>query len=181
MHRSLNDTDRDRSTPKTSMSCCFSINIPPGLLFIHQHMVISMIANIANRALVFTYISQVIGNHLTSTSLSMAKHMFNPRPTQGSSIFLDKVVLCIKWFQSTLITNASNIKNSSDICKNIGGLECFGACLSERKQAYALGTLVILLGLALHFLELVTTVSPGLLPPLPRIPATLSLPAILYA
>ena len=48
--------------------------------FIHQHMVISMIANIANRTLVATYISQVIGNHLTSTELSMAMHIFDPRP-----------------------------------------------------------------------------------------------------
>ena len=30
-NRSLTDTDGDRSTPKTSMPCCFSINIPPGL------------------------------------------------------------------------------------------------------------------------------------------------------
>ena len=43
----------------------------------------SMTANIANRALVSTYISQVIGNHLTSTGLSMAKHVFDPGPTQG--------------------------------------------------------------------------------------------------
>ena len=47
-NRSLTDTDRDRLTAKTSIPCCFSINIPPGLFFIHQHMVISMIANIAN-------------------------------------------------------------------------------------------------------------------------------------
>ena len=42
-----------------------------------------MIANIANRALVSTYISQVTGNHPTSTDLRMAKHIFNPRPTPG--------------------------------------------------------------------------------------------------
>ena len=47
-------------------------------------MIISMIANIANHALVSTYISQVIGNHSTSTGLSMAKHMFDPGPTWGS-------------------------------------------------------------------------------------------------
>ena len=41
----------------------------------------SMIANIANRALVSTYISQVKGNHLTSIGLSIAKHIFDPRPT----------------------------------------------------------------------------------------------------
>ena len=47
-------------------------------------MVISTIANIANRALVSTYISQVTGNHPTSTGLSIAKHTFDPRPTWGS-------------------------------------------------------------------------------------------------
>ena len=56
------------------MPCCFTITIPPSLLFIHKHMVISTIANIANRTLVSTYISQVTGNHLTATGLSMAKH-----------------------------------------------------------------------------------------------------------
>ena len=29
-NRSLTDTDRDRSTPKTSLPCCFSIDIPLG-------------------------------------------------------------------------------------------------------------------------------------------------------
>ena len=81
MNQSLTNTDGDRSTPKTSMSCCFSIDIPPGLLFIHQHMAISTIANITNRALVSTYISQVTENHLTSTGLSIAKHTFDPGPT----------------------------------------------------------------------------------------------------
>ena len=41
----------------------------------------SMIANIASCTSVSTYISQVIGNHPTSTGLSMAKHIFDPRPT----------------------------------------------------------------------------------------------------
>ena len=41
----------------------------------------SMIANIANRASVSTYISQVTGNHPTSTDLSRAKQIFDPRPT----------------------------------------------------------------------------------------------------
>ena len=41
----------------------------------------SMIVNIANRDQVSTYILQVIGNHPTSTELSMAKHIFTPRPT----------------------------------------------------------------------------------------------------
>ena len=43
----------------------------------------STIANVANRASVSTYISQVIGNHPTSTGLSRAKHIFDPGPTQG--------------------------------------------------------------------------------------------------
>ena len=43
----------------------------------------STIANIANCASVSTYISQVTGNHPTSTGLSMVKHIFDPRPTQG--------------------------------------------------------------------------------------------------
>ena len=36
---SLTDTDGDRSTPKTSLPCCFSIDIPPGLhsLLIHGY------------------------------------------------------------------------------------------------------------------------------------------------
>ena len=53
-------------------------------VFIYEHMVIPTIANIANRALVSTYISQVTGNHPTSIGLIMAKHIFNPGPTQGS-------------------------------------------------------------------------------------------------
>jgi len=44
-------------------------------------MVIFTIANIDNRALVSTYISQVKENHPTSTGLSIAKHTFDPRPT----------------------------------------------------------------------------------------------------
>ena len=49
--------------------------------FIHQHMVISTRAIIANHDQISTYILQVIGNHLTSTRLSMAKYIFDPRPT----------------------------------------------------------------------------------------------------
>ena len=43
----------------------------------------SMIANVANRAPVSTYISQVTGNHPTSTGLSMARHIFDPGPIIG--------------------------------------------------------------------------------------------------
>ena len=85
---------------------CFSITIPPGLLFIHQHMVISTIAIIANRDQLSTYMFQVTGNHLSSTGLSKAKHIFNPRPTKDSSWYLE----------------------------NIGGLECSRACLSEMRK-----------------------------------------------
>jgi hypothetical protein len=44
-------------------------------------MVISTIANIANRDHVSIYLSQVTGNHPASTELSMAKHHFDPGPT----------------------------------------------------------------------------------------------------
>jgi len=44
-------------------------------------MVISTIANIANRDQVSTYLSQVIENHPASTELSMPKHHFDPGPT----------------------------------------------------------------------------------------------------
>ena len=81
MNRSLTDTDGDKIGTKTSMSCCFSITIPPDLLFIHQHMVISTIAIISNHDQISTYISQVTGNHPTSTGLRMAKHVFDPGPT----------------------------------------------------------------------------------------------------
>ena len=39
------------------------------------------VPNIANCALVSTYISQVTGNHPTSTGLSIAKHTLDPGPT----------------------------------------------------------------------------------------------------
>ena len=67
-------------------------------------MVISTIAIIANRDQLSTYMFQVIGNHLTSTVLSKAKHIFDPRPTRDSRyISLDKDNICSKCFQSTPI------------------------------------------------------------------------------
>jgi hypothetical protein len=63
------------------MPCCFTVVIPPGLIsllangYFHD-------SNIANRDEVSTYLSQVIGNHPASTELSMAKHYFDPGPTQ---------------------------------------------------------------------------------------------------
>ena len=55
-------------------------------------------ADIANRAPVSTYISQVIGYHLTSTGLSMAKHLFDPGPIPvkgvifGQGMYMHQVV-----------------------------------------------------------------------------------------
>ena len=43
-----------------------------------------MIVNIANYDQVSTYSSQVTGNHPTSIELSMAKHLFDPGPIEGS-------------------------------------------------------------------------------------------------
>ena len=72
------------------------------LFYIHQHMVISMIAIIANRDQIYTYILQVIGNHPTSTGLTNAKHIFDPGPIKDSRyISLDKDNICSKCFQST--------------------------------------------------------------------------------
>jgi len=69
-YRSLTDTDGDRSTPKTSMPCCFTITFPRGL-----HSLLSQgystIAYIANRDQISTYLSKVIGNHPASTELSI--------------------------------------------------------------------------------------------------------------
>ena len=59
------------------------INLPHRLCLASIYIItwfFSTIANIANRDPVSTYISQVTGNHPTSTSLSIAKHMFDPRP-----------------------------------------------------------------------------------------------------
>jgi len=42
-----------------------------------------MIANIANRDSLSTYLSQVTGNYPASTELSLAKQYFDPGPTQG--------------------------------------------------------------------------------------------------
>ena len=61
-------------------------------------MVISTIANIVNRALVSTYISQETGNHPTSTGLSLAKHLFDPGPIpvkgviSGQGMYMHQVV-----------------------------------------------------------------------------------------
>ena len=64
-----------------------SVNLQPRLCLASIYFItwfFSMITNIANRDQTSTYISQVRENHPTSTELSMAKHIFDPRPTQGS-------------------------------------------------------------------------------------------------
>ena len=78
MFWSLIDTDRITISHHTT-----NIQDSTRSLFIQHHMLFSTIANIANRASVSTYISQVTGNHPTSIGLSMAKHIFDPGPTQG--------------------------------------------------------------------------------------------------
>ena len=80
-------------------------------------MVISTIAIIVNRDQISTYILQVIGNHLTSTGLSKAKHIFDPGPTRDS-----RIIYAASVSNQLLQHNALNIKDASDICKNIGGL-----------------------------------------------------------
>jgi hypothetical protein len=81
--RSLIDTDGITivTTPPT-------YKILPSLQLQYHHMVIFTIANIANHNQLSTYISQVIGNHPTSNGLSIAKHIFDPRPTIGFKIYL---------------------------------------------------------------------------------------------
>jgi hypothetical protein len=49
-----------------------------GLPLVINTWLLSMITIIANHNQVFTYISQVTGNHPTSTGLSMAKQLFDP-------------------------------------------------------------------------------------------------------
>jgi hypothetical protein len=58
-------------------------------------MVISTIANIANRDQVSTYISQVTENHPTFTGLSIDKHMFDPGPTICNTPVLRKLLHAI--------------------------------------------------------------------------------------
>jgi hypothetical protein len=50
---------------------------PPGL-HLSNTWLLSMITILANHNQVSTYNSQVTGNHLTSTGLSMAKQLFDP-------------------------------------------------------------------------------------------------------
>jgi hypothetical protein len=64
-----------------------------------------MIVNTANRDQGSTYISQVIGNHLTSTILSIAKHIsiLDLHRIWGIYFWTRKGI-CIKWFHPTPIT-----------------------------------------------------------------------------
>ena len=73
----LNRHRRDQHSQPTP--CAYKI--PPGLHLDNIPWLFFMIANIANHAPVSTYTSQVTGNHLISTKLSIAKHLFDPGPT----------------------------------------------------------------------------------------------------
>ena len=79
-NRSLTDIDGDRFTPKTSIPCCCTIVILPGLnsLLVQGYFYDS---NIANCDQVSTHLSQVTGSHPAATELSMYKHHFDPGPT----------------------------------------------------------------------------------------------------
>ena len=62
------------------------------------------------------------------------------------------------------------------------GLECSGACLSDRPRVYSPGTQAVLPGPILRLLELPTAGSPTDPPlPWPRTPEVLSPSTILYA
>ena len=61
--------------------------------------------DIANRASVSTYILQVTENHLTSTNLNMAKHIFDLGPTQ---------VKALVWFWLIDETLSANLVYQSD-------------------------------------------------------------------
>ena len=76
--RSNNDTvlNRHRRDQHNQTYHCLHIRSLPVSIYIIITWLFSTIANIANRDRVSTYISQVTGNHPTSTGLSMAKHVF---------------------------------------------------------------------------------------------------------
>jgi hypothetical protein len=73
MMRSLISTDKITSVILQPRLCLTSIYIITWFF--------SIIENIANRDQVSIYSSLEIENHLTFTELSMAKHIFDPRPT----------------------------------------------------------------------------------------------------
>jgi hypothetical protein len=78
--QSLIDTRGDRHAHKTSMSCCLSITKSCTIsvhLSTHGYFYDSKYSQPWPE---IPYISQVTGNHLTSIELSMAKHVFDPRP-----------------------------------------------------------------------------------------------------
>ena len=88
-------------------------------------MIISTIAIIANRDQISTYILQVIGNYPTSTGLSIYS-ILDLHRIQDIFVWTRKVYAA-SGFNQPLLLNASNIKDASDNCKNIGGLEYYGA------------------------------------------------------
>jgi len=55
-----------------------SLSHPARSPFIINTWLFSTIANIANRDQISTYLSQVTGNHMASTELSMAKQYYDP-------------------------------------------------------------------------------------------------------
>jgi hypothetical protein len=61
------------NTDGITISTTPTYKISPSLIHLFTWFFFT-IANIANYDQIDPYISQVIGNHLTSTSLSMAKH-----------------------------------------------------------------------------------------------------------
>jgi hypothetical protein len=73
--RSLIDTDRITIVQNP-------IRLRPGLPLSTNTWLLSMIINIANHNQVFTYSSQVIGNHPTSTGLSTAKQFIRSWPNR---------------------------------------------------------------------------------------------------
>jgi hypothetical protein len=61
MKRSLNDTDGIKNTGLAGLNNNIVTPNPARSLAIHYHMVFFMIANIANRARVATYVSRMTG------------------------------------------------------------------------------------------------------------------------
>ena len=92
----------------------------------------STIANIANRDQVSTYISQVTGNHLTSTELSIYSILDLHRVQ--CIYFWTRRLYASSVYKLLLQPNASNIKNSSRYFIKHGRLIMFGACLLDRPR-----------------------------------------------
>jgi hypothetical protein len=97
-----------------------------------------MIANIANRDQVFTYISQVIGNHLTSTGLSLARHRSTYSSSKGIGTYIvDKARqdAPIVSPNSYYLMHHTKLYSCAFIKERVGGLECFRACLGSNTRS----------------------------------------------